>query len=78
MPEPAVTAAARGHLSACCVVVKYVGLASVAGLDWPTIQTLNNTTLERRVVQGRLDRPSHSVLPDYSRKHHELRRKGMP
>lgn len=59
------------------VVAKYVGLASVAGLDWPTIQTLSDTALERRVVQGRLDRPSHYVLPDYGRVHQELRRKGM-
>lgn len=45
------------------VVAKYVGLASVAGLDWPTIQTLSDTALERRVVQGRLDRPRTSRCP---------------
>ncbi|MDQ0038502.1 transposase [Variovorax boronicumulans] len=59
------------------VVAEYVGLASVAGLDWPTIPTLSDTALERRVVQGRLDRPSHYVPPDYGRVHQELRRKGM-
>ncbi|MDB5726764.1 MAG: integrase [Novosphingobium sp.] len=59
------------------VVAKYVGLAAVAGLDWATIQTLSDTALERRVVQGRLDRPSHYMLPDYGRIHQELRRKGM-
>ena len=59
------------------VVAKYVGLGSVAGLNWPTIQTLSDTALERRVVQGRLGRPSHYVLPDYGRVHQELRRKGV-
>ena len=59
------------------VVAKYVGLAAVAGLDWATIQTLSDTALDRRVVQGRLDRPSHYMLPDYGRIHQELRRKGM-
>jgi transposase len=59
------------------VVAKYVSLASVAGLDWATVQTLSDTALERRVVQGRLDRPTHYVLPDYGRAHQELRRKGM-
>jgi len=56
---------------------RYVGLGSVAGLNWPTIQTLTDTALERRVVQGRLGRPSHYVLPDYGREHQELRRKGV-
>ncbi|WP_080642562.1 hypothetical protein ABL841_20490 [Variovorax paradoxus] len=59
------------------VVAKYVSLASVAGLDWATVQTLSDTALERRVVQGRLDRPTHYVLPDYGRARQELRRKGM-
>ncbi|MBT2304407.1 transposase [Variovorax paradoxus] len=59
------------------VVAKYVSLATVAGLDWATVQTLSDTALERRVVQGRLDRPTHYVLPDYGRAHQELRRKGM-
>lgn len=59
------------------VVAKYVSLAAVAGLDWPTVQTLSDTALERRVVQGRQDRPTHYVPPDYGRAHQELRRKGM-
>lgn len=59
------------------VVAKYVSLAAAAGLDWATIQSLSDTGLERRVVQGRLDRPTHYVLPNYGRVHQELRRKGM-
>lgn len=59
------------------VVAKYVNLASVAGLDWASVQTLSDTALERRLVQGRSDRPSRYVLPDYGRAHQELRRKGM-
>lgn len=59
------------------VVAKYVSLAAAAGLDWPTVQTLSDTALERRVVQGRQDRPTHYVMPDCGRAHRELRRKGM-
>lgn len=59
------------------VVAKYVSLAAAAGLDWQTIQTLSETALERHLVGGRPDRPSHYVLPDYGRIHQELRRKGM-
>lgn len=35
------------------VVAKYVSLAAAAGLDWATVQSLSDTGLERRVVQGR-------------------------
>jgi hypothetical protein len=56
------------------VVAKYVGLAMVAGLDWAAVQALSDTALERRLVQGRVDRPTHYVLPDYGRAHQELRR----
>lgn len=58
-------------------MAKYVSLAAVAGLDWPTVQALSDTALERRVVQGRQDRPTHYVPPDYGRPHQELRHKGM-
>ena len=59
------------------VVAKYVSLAAAAGLDWPTIQALSETALERRLASGRADRPSHYAMPDYGRIHQELRRKGM-
>jgi len=59
------------------VVAKYVSLAAAAGLDWPSVQTLSETALERHLVGGRADRPSHYVPPDYGRVHQEMRRKGM-
>jgi len=58
-------------------VSKYVGKAAAAGLDWTTIAPMSETALERHVVHGRLDRPTHYALPDYGRIHQELRRKGM-
>lgn len=59
------------------VVAEYVSLASVTGLDWATVHALSDTALERRLVQGRQDRPAHYMLPDYGRAHQELRSKGM-
>lgn len=59
------------------VVAKYTSLAAAAGLDWPTVQTLSETALERHLVGGRSDRPCHYVQPDFGRVHQELRRKGM-
>lgn len=41
------------------VVAKYISLASFAGLNCATIQALSDTALERRLVQGGLDRPTH-------------------
>ena len=59
------------------VITKYVTLASASGLDWPTISTLEESTLEQRLL-GKPE-PSLSVfaVPDYGRIHHEMRRKGM-
>lgn len=58
------------------VVAKYAGLAAAAGLDWPTIHTLDEATLEQRLL-ARPAKPSAYVLPDYGRIHQELRRKGV-
>lgn len=59
------------------VVAKYTSLAAAAGLDWATVQTLTESALERHLVGGRSDRPSHFVVPDFGRIQQELRRKGM-
>ncbi|MEY2653706.1 MAG: hypothetical protein RLZZ524_734 [Pseudomonadota bacterium] len=58
------------------VVTKYVGLAAAAGLDWPSIEPLDEGALLRRLA-GQPVRPSDYVLPDYGRLHQELRRKSM-
>lgn len=59
------------------VVAKYIALAGAAGLDWPAVQDLSDTALQRRLVQGRTERPERYVAPDYGLIHEELRRKGM-
>ena len=58
------------------VVTKYVGLAAAAGLDWATVQSVDEITLRQRLLVGP-ERPRDHVQPDYGRLHHELRRKGM-
>ena len=58
------------------VVTKYASLAAAAGLDWPSIASLDETALQRRLLNP-AERPSSFVLPDYGRLHQELRRKGM-
>ncbi len=58
------------------VVTKYVGLAAVAGLDWPAIQAASDTELDHRLYVLQ-ERPRNHVQPDYARLDHELRRKGM-
>ncbi len=58
------------------VVTKYVGLAAAAGLDWVTVQSADETALERRLLAAP-ERPRDHVQPDYGRLHQELRRKGM-
>ncbi|MBW8072306.1 MAG: IS21 family transposase [Ferrovum sp.] len=58
------------------VVTKYVGLATAAGLDWSTIQSLDEAGLEKRLLSS-FRRANNRVSPDYGRIHQELRRKGM-
>ena len=57
-------------------VAKYVSLATVAGLDWETVQHWN----ERQLSSALLPRAATSqpfVEPDWGRIHRELDRKGM-
>lgn len=58
------------------VVTKYVGLAAAAGLDWAAVQSLDDVTLERRLLACP-EKPRRHVQPDFGRVHHELRRKGV-
>jgi transposase len=58
------------------VITKYLTMASAAGLDWPQIQTLDETALHNRLL-GTPQRASGFVQPDYGCIHQELRRKGM-
>ena len=56
------------------VVAKYASLAAAAGLDWPALERLSETALERHLVGGRADRPSQYAQPHFGRIHQELRR----
>lgn len=67
-------AAALGMSKAA--VTKYLGLAAAAGLDWMTVQALDEAALERRLLVAP-ERPRDHVQPDYGYLHQELRRKGM-
>jgi len=58
------------------VVAKYVKLASTTGLQWPQIQTMDETALHTRLT-GAPQRASSFLAPDYAHLHQELRRKGM-
>jgi transposase len=58
------------------VVTKYVGLAAAAGLDWPAVQSLDDATLEGRLLASP-EKPRHHVQPEFGRIHQELRRKGV-
>lgn len=58
------------------VVAKYVGLAAAAGLDWPTVQGLDDSALERHLLAAPAQ-PRDHVQPDYGRLHQALRHKGM-
>jgi transposase len=58
------------------VVTKYVGLAVAAALDWQAIATMDEATLERRLLPS--PRPSDTYAqPDFGRIHQELARKGV-
>jgi len=58
------------------VVAKYTGLAAAAGLDWASMQAMDEAALQRRLLAAP-ERPRNQVQPDYGRLHQELRRKGM-
>jgi transposase len=57
-------------------VAKYVGLASVAGLDWQTVQDWSEQQLSAALLP-RSPAAQSFVEPDWSRIHRELDRKGM-
>ena len=58
------------------VVAKYLGLAGAAGLHWQEAATLEEASLERRLL-GRSAAQMQLVEPDFARVHIELRRKGL-
>ena len=56
-------------------VTKYTGLAASAKLDWPTIEAMSESALERRLFGDAS--ATTFARPDYGRLHQELRRKGV-
>ncbi|MCI2808323.1 IS21 family transposase [Eoetvoesiella caeni] len=58
------------------VVAKYTHAAAAAGLDWATIEPLDETALEHRLFPARFNAVA-PVLPDFATLHRELSRKGV-
>ncbi|MGB4468699.1 MAG: IS21 family transposase [Azovibrio sp.] len=58
------------------VVAKYTALAQAAGLDWATIERLDEAQLQQRLLPLQTGRAA-LVVPDYAAMHQELSRKGM-
>lgn len=59
-------------------ITQYLQLASSAGLDWETVESLSESELERRLIpSGRAAAVGGRVEPDYAVMHRELRRKGV-
>ena len=58
------------------VVAKYLTAAAAAGLDWASIEPLDETALEQRLFPSRCA-PHKAALPDLAAMHQELSRKGV-
>ena len=60
-------------------VKRYIGRAEEAGLSWPLPESLDDTQLERRLLPVAVSMPGETrfPMPDWSRVHRELRRKGV-
>jgi transposase len=58
------------------VVTKYVGLATAARLDAPTIAALDEAALERRLFATQAQQATYR-RPDFGQIHQELRKKGV-
>ena len=60
-------------------VKRYIGRAEEAGLSWPLPESLDDAQLERRLLPGAVSMPGETrfAVPDWSRVHRELRRKGV-
>jgi transposase len=60
------------------VIGEYIRRAAVIGITWPIPAELDDTALERKLFAPAGYNPSHSKpLPDWSRIHAELRRRGV-
>ena len=59
------------------VVVKYLRLATAAGLGWPLPEDLDDTALERRLYREPTARVPTFAELDYARIHQELKRKAV-
>ena len=58
-------------------VGKTILLARVAGVDWPTAQTLTDADLEARLYKPPVARSSQQLEPDFAAIHQELKRPGV-
>ena len=60
-------------------ISEYAAQASAAGLDWTSVEPLDDDELERRLSGRSAPAPATTrrVVPDYAWIHRELRRKGV-
>ena len=60
-------------------VKRYIDRAEEAGLSWPLPESLDDARLERRLLPGAVSMPGEPrfPMPNWSRVHRELRRKGV-
>jgi len=58
-------------------ISEYAAQASAAGLDWTSVEPLDDDELERRLSGRSAPAPTRRVVPDYAWIHRELRRKGV-
>jgi transposase len=69
---------ARGLRISRPTVTHYVRRLKAAGLSWPLPEDMDDAALERRLFANTLYTPaSERPLPDWSRVHQELKRKGV-
>ena len=72
-----IRAIARSLGSSPSTVGEYLRRAKVAGLSWPLPASLDEAGLERRLFPAPPSPRAARPLPDWSRLHRELRRKGV-
>jgi hypothetical protein len=72
--ELSLEATARALKISKGVVAKYIKLATIAGISWPTPEELNDRDLERLLLrQGPYKEPTYAE-PDHAQTHQELKK----
>ena len=72
-----IRAIARSLGASPSTVREYLGRAKVAGVGWPLPESVDDTSLERRLFPAPPPSRTARPLPDRSEVHRELPRKGV-